>query len=338
MPRPGLTTTLLCALAFAVGAQGLSLQGVSKRPRVPHDSLPRPLSAEAPLGAEELGQGLGASAARVALGRRLFFDPVLSAKRDFACASCHRPELGLADDVPLSSGHDGARTKRNAPSLWNKGLSVDVMWDGSAATLEAQALLPIDDPDELGLGVEAALERLAADEAYAAEFQAAFEGPPTRARLGQALADFLRALMVADSPVDRFRAGDFSALDEAERAGLWLYEGRGGCWRCHNGPNFSDEDFHNTGVGTVAGQSEAGRAAVTGDAADRGKFRTPGLRLLTRTAPYMHDGSLATLEEVVEFYREGGHANGNLSEHMKPLELTDEDVAHLVAFLEALSR
>lgn len=326
-------TLFLAALALAAGAA----QEPARSP-VPTDSLPRPLASGPQLGAEELEAARPAKAARVALGRRLFFDPVLSLEGDLACASCHRPALGLADDVAFSTGHAGARTERNAPSLWNKGLSKDVMWDGRAETLEQQALMPIDSAEELALGIAGAVARLATDGAYVAEFEAAYGGPPTPELLGRALADFLRALVVADSPVDRFRNGETAALTTEERAGLWLYEGRGGCWRCHHGPNFSDESFHNTGVGAQEGVPEPGRAEVTGDEAERGEFRTPGLRLLTQTAPYMHDGSLATLEEVVQFYRDGGRANANLSERLRPLELSDEDAANLVAFLRALSR
>jgi len=137
--------------------------------------------------------------------------------------------------------------------------------------------------------------------------------------------------------VDRFRAGDFAALDDAERAGLWFYESRGGCWRCHSGANFSDEDFHNTGVGAVDGRAEEGRLAVTGRPEDRGAFKTPTLRGVALTAPYMHDGSLATLEEVLEFYRQGGRPNPDLDPRLQPVEMSDEDVAHLLAFLRALS-
>lgn len=197
--------------------------------------------------------------------------------------------------------------------------------------------MPIDNQQELGLGVENALERLAADESYATEFQATFKKAPGKAELASALTAFLRALIVADSPVDRFRSGEITTLSNEARAGMWVYEGRGGCWRCHIGPNFSDGDFHNTGVGATDGVPAAGRDAVTQSASDAGKFRTPGLRMLTKTAPYMHDGSLATLEEVVQFYRDGGHANSNLSPKIKPLSLSDADASNLVAFLRALS-
>lgn len=333
------------AAALAAGAQEGGPQGRDPAratddgpPPVPEDTLPRPLVREAPLGAEELEDGFTATEAQVALGRQLFFDPRLSSDGTVACATCHRPEYGFADPRPLSIGVGGALTKRNAPSLFNKGVSVDVHWDGAAATLEAQALMPIEHPDEMALGVDGAVRFLAGDDGYRSAFEAAYGGPPDAETLGGALAAFVRALTVGDSPVDRFRDGDVDALSAEAEAGLWLFEGKGRCWRCHEGPNFSDESFHNTGVGAVDGAPEDGRFAVTGEERDRGRFRTPGLRMLTRTAPYMHDGSLATLEEVVEFYRDGGRANANLSDRIAPIRLTDREAANLVAFLEALSR
>ncbi|MEM9378780.1 MAG: cytochrome c peroxidase, partial [Planctomycetota bacterium] len=273
-----------------------------------------------------------------ALGRRLFFDPILSPRRTVACASCHRPDMGFADDRKLSRGIEGYLTRRNAPSLLNKGLSENVLWDGRAATLEEQVLMPIENPEEMALGKAAAVNRLGADEAYSAEFRSVFGREVDEDALASALASFVRGLTAGDSPVDRFRDGDVEALTSDEEAGLWIFEGKGRCWRCHSGPNFSDESFHNTGVGAVDGEAAPGRGAITREATDLGRFRTPGLRMLTVTAPYMHDGSLATLEEVVEFYRRGGNENPNLSDRLEPLELSDREAAQLVAFLEALSR
>lgn len=332
---------LLAAVLGLVAGAAVSGPGTDagrERPGVPPDTLPGPLPPEAPLGVEALAAAWTADEAVVELGRALFFDPRLSRDGTVACASCHRPELAFADDRPRSRGVGGALTARNAPSLLNKALSEDLHWDGGAATLEEQVLLPIESPTEMGLPLDEAVARLRADVELAARFELALGGPPDAPRLAAALAAFVRRLVAGDSPVDRFRAGLSQELDAAERAGLWLYEGRGGCWRCHGGPNFSDEGFHNTGVGAVDGVPEAGREAVTGDADDRGAFRTPGLRHLTRTAPYMHDGGLATLREVVEFYRRGGVPNSHLSAELRPLPLSDEDVEHLVAFLEALSR
>jgi cytochrome c peroxidase len=148
----------------------------------------------------------------------------------------------------------------------------------------------------------------------------------------------VRGLVFGDSAIDRFRAGDYAELASEERVGLWVFESKGRCWRCHSGANFSDESFHNTGVGAEGGVPLDGRFAVTADEADRGRFKTPTLRGVAATAPYMHDGSLATLAEVVEFYRRGGNANEHLDPLLQPLDLSDREAAALVAFLGALSR
>lgn len=308
------------------------------RPLVPEDTLPTPFVRTAPLGVEVLAEGFGASEEEFALGRELFFDPILSGRRTVACASCHRPDFAFADDRKTSRGIEGYLTRRNAPSLLNKGLDVELLWDGRAATLEDQVLMPIENPEEMALGKAAAVMRLSGDEHYARAFKDVYDRAVDEEALASALAAFVRGLTAGDSPVDRFREGDVTALTAEEEAGLWLYEGRGRCWECHNGPNFSDGEFHNTGIGAVDGVPEVGRMLVTDDEADRGKFRTPGLRMLEQTAPYMHDGSLGTLEEVVEFYREGGRANANLSPRIKPIRLSDRDASNLVAFLKAMSR
>ena len=273
-----------------------------------------------------------------ALGARLFSDVRLSVDRSVSCASCHRPERNFADDVPFSAGARGRATARNTPTLLNRAYGLRFMWDGRAQTLEEQVLLPIENPLEMDLPLAEALARLAADEGLRAEFRRVLGGEPTRDGLARALASHVRSLVLAGSPVDRFRAGDFEALDDAARAGLWFYESRGGCWRCHGGPNFSDEDFHNTGVGARDGEPEPGRAGVTGRPEDRGRFKTPTLRGAAATAPYMHDGSLATLAEVVEFYRAGGRRNSNLDPALAPIEMSPEDARNLVAFLGALSQ
>lgn len=307
-------------------------------PDVPADSLPRPLAVDVPLGLAEFEALEPDPPERIALGRRLFFEPRLSLDGRVACASCHRPAYGFAEPRARSFGTGRQPTSRNAPSLLNRALDPAFFWDGRAATLEEQVLAPIDDPKEMGRGRDAVVRWLAKSDEYADDFRAAFGGPATTEHLASALAAFVRALRLGDSPVDRFRAGELDALDAAEQSGLWLFESKGGCWRCHSGPNFADGEFHNTGVGSADGVPEDGRFAVTGDPADRGAFKTPGLRGLVRTAPYMHDGSLATLAEVVEFYRRGGIPNEALSTDLRPIELTDAEAANLVAFLRALSR
>ena len=273
-----------------------------------------------------------------ALGARLFFDPELSVDRSVACASCHKPELGFADSLPRSRGVRGQETERNAPSLLNRAFGEHFMWDGRAGTLEEQALLPIENPLEMDLPLEQVLARLSGDTAYRADFERVFARAPDSDGLSRALAAYVRRLVLGDSPVDRFRAGDFSALDDAERAGLWFYESRGGCWRCHSGANFSDEDFHDTGVGAHGDELEPGRFAVTKRPEDRGRFKTPTLRGVARTAPYMHDGSISTLEEVVDFYRKGGRPHANLDPLIVPIEMSDADARNVVAFLRALSK
>jgi cytochrome c peroxidase len=306
---------------------------------LPPDFPPPP--SELPLGlARELPQppDNAFDARRWELGRRLFFDPRLSRDGTISCASCHRPEAGFADVEAFSLGIGGARTLRNTPSLENRGFGASFFWDGRAPTLEDQVLQPIEDEREMGLPLATLLERLAAHEDYPALFAAGFEDGLSRKNLARALAQFVRGIVLGDSPVDRFRAADAAALGAEERVGLWVYESKGRCWRCHSGPNFSDEAFHATGIGVRDGTAEPGRAAVTGDPADRGRFKTPSLRGVARTAPYMHDGSLATLRDVIEFYRRGGNAHAELDPLMQPLELTEREAAGLVAFLEALSR
>lgn len=318
----------------------IALVGV--RSDLPRDTLPETLPEELPLGlaSAEL-ESDGASPAQVALGRRLFFDGLLSRDESVSCASCHRPDHGFADPRPLSLGVHGDESVRNAPTLFNRALGTSFSWDGNARTLEIQVLQPIENPIEMDLPLDEALRRLAAHDEYPALFAAAFpdgaEGP-TREQLATVLSAFVRRLVIGASPVDRYLAGDISDLTPAEKAGLWLWQSRGRCWRCHNGPNFSDESFRNTGVGAEDGAPAAGRMGVTGEDADRGAFKTPTLRGLEFTAPYMHDGSLPTLEDVVEFYRLGGIENSHLDVDMEPIELSEQDAANLVAFLKALSR
>jgi cytochrome c peroxidase len=309
---------------------------------LPRDELPDAmLSDPPPLG---LPDDLAAPAdprhaARLALGRKLFFDPILSADRTVACASCHQPEHGFSSPDPRPVGAFGRHADRHAPTLFNRALGTRQMWDGRAATLGEQVLLPIENPNEMALPLADALARLHDDAAYCELFSAAFEGGAVEGpNLSSALTAFVGRLWLGNSAVDRFRAGDTDALGDAERSGLWVWESKGRCWRCHSGPNFSDESFHNTGIGARDGKPEPGRFAITSDPSDRGRFKVPTLRGLVRTAPYMHDGSLATLADVVAFYRRGANPNDNLDPLLAPLDLTDEDAAHLVAFLEALSR
>ena len=187
----------------------------------------------------------------------------------------------------------------------------------------------------MGSKVTDAVAKLQADAAYRKLFAEAFDDGVTATNLAKAIAGFERTLVRGDSPVDRFRIkGDHAAMTAAERHGLWLYESKGGCWKCHGGSNFSDDAFHNTGVSW--GASDLGRFAVTKQEADRGKFKTPTLRGVKLRPPFMHDGSLATLDDVVEFYDRGGGKNPHLDPIMKPLDLTADERQALVAFLKSL--
>jgi cytochrome c peroxidase len=302
-------------------------------------------AAPAPLGALDVPLGLDAFASvpednpitseKADVGRRLFSDPILSLDRTHSCASCHRPDHAFADSARISAGVRGRRTARNAPALVNRVYGSAFFWDGRATSLERAVLQPIQNPDELALGLAALIPRLRADARYRALFRRAFptEGI-TPTTVSRALASYLRTVRTADTPVDRYAAGDTTALSPPARRGRTLFLGRGGCADCHSGPTFTDERFHNTGV--AVGTRDTGRYAVTRDAADLGRFRTPTLRRIANTAPYMHDGSIPSLERVIEFYDGGGRASPNLDRDIRPLHLSAAEKADLLAFLHAL--
>ncbi len=308
-------------------------------PPLPRDELPSTFGLAAPKGLHPADHTpTTPDPARLALGRALFFDPVLSGDRTVSCASCHQPAHGFADPVPFSLGVRGQRTRVHTPSLFNRDLGEFFSWTGQSVTLHEQVLLPIHSRIEMDLGFEEIAPRLRADPRFGPAFESAFGRPATIADTGAALETFVSRIWIGASAVDRFQAGEFDALDERERAGLWLYESKAGCWRCHSGRNYTDEDFHTTGIGAVDGMAERGRFAITDDSTDRGRFKTPTLRGLLLTAPFMHDGSLASIEDVLAFYRRGGNATPERDEDLRPLELDEAEAANLAAFLRALSR
>lgn len=272
--------------------------------------------------------------AGVELGRRLFDDPVLSADRSVSCASCHQPDHAFADTVARSAGARGRRPARNTPSILNAGYGKSFFWDGRVDHLEEQVVRPVSHPDEMGLPLDSAVARLQRSEPWVEEFREVFEGDISSANLARALASYVRTLRSGDSPADRFVAGDVRALGPEARAGYRIFVGKGNCTACHAGPLLTDERFHNTGVSPGG---DAGRFIVTGLEADRGRFNTPSLRNVEQTAPYMHDGSLSTLEDVIDFYDRGGNANPNLDPEVRPLGLTAEERAQLEAYLRSLT-
>jgi cytochrome c peroxidase len=270
------------------------------------------------------------------LGRRLFFDPLLSRDSTTSCASCHRPELAFADERRFSPGVRGRTIERTAPSLSNRGYGRAFFWDGRAASLEEAVLMPIRNPREMDLELPRLLARLASHEKYLRLFASAFPGEPlTEGGVARALSTYLRTVLSGDAPIDRFTAGDTSALADSARRGRRLFLGRAGCSACHGGPTFTDEELHNTGVSW--GSADLGRFGVTGEEADRGRFKTPSLRNVARTAPYMHDGSIPTLDAVLEFYFGGGGANPHLDASIRVLDLAAEERRDVIEFLEALT-
>lgn len=277
---------------------------------------PMPVPAATPL-----------TVARVALGERLFSDPLLSRDGSVSCATCHRPDLAFSDGRPVSLGVDGRAGTRNAPGLLNVGYERALFRDGGALFLETQALVPLEDANEMDLAPEDAVARLAAHAEYPARFRAAFGEGPTVQSLARALAAFQRTLVSAPTAWDRHRAGDASALAPAARAGEALFQTH--CASCHTGPRLTSGTFENNGAAT----SDPGRAGITGDPADAGRFRVASLRAVARTAPYFHDGRFATLAEVVDHYDRGGDGTPGQSPAVRPLHLTAPERDALVAFL-----
>lgn len=253
---------------------------------------------------------------KIELGRRLFSDRRLSRDRSVSCATCHDPNRAFSDGRPVAIGIEGRRGRRNAPALINRGYGRAFFWDARVATLEEQVLKPIEDPNEMDISVAEAAARVNL----------------SPQDLSRALATYVRSILSGDSPFDRFTNGDRSALTADQQAGLQLFRGKANCIACHVGPNFTDERLHNTGV---AWREREARFADSG--AGQGDFKTPTLREVSRTAPYMHDGSIATLEDVIEYYDRGGNRNPHLDPELRPLHLSALEKRNLLAFLRSLS-
>lgn len=276
------------------------------------------------------------TAAKVDLGRRLFFDPELSADRTKSCASCHRPDLYFTDGRRVAVGIQHREGTRNVPSILNSAYGRSFLWDGRVESLEEQMLRPIAGARELALDLDELVQRLGDRDDYASAFEEAFGSEDvSRDRVSRALASYVRTLRSGDASVDRFLHGDPEALSPEAREGFQLFVGRANCGVCHLAPLFTDHSFHNTGVSW--GSTDQGRFAVTGQPRDRGAFKTPSLRNVARTAPYMHDGSIPDLEAVIEHYDSGGTANPYLDGEIAPLNLTDHEKRQLVSFLESLT-
>ena len=290
---------------------------------------------------------------KVALGRRLFFEKRLSMDGTVACSTCHDPDKGFADGRRVSAGVGGRFGVRNSPSLSNVVFNEFQFWDGRASSLEEQAKSPMTNAIEMGMADHTAVVSvIAQDPAYVADFLKVFGRAPKIEDTVAAIATFERTILSGDSKFDRFMAGEPLGMSEPAQRGWFLWNDKARCNTCHPfssvTPNFTDSKFHNIGVaakgrdlaslfrGTPT-DPELGRFAVTRQVVDLGSFKTPGLRDVALTAPYMHDGSVATLLDVVDFYDRGGEPNRYLDQLIRPLKLTHAEKHDLVAFMESLT-
>lgn len=312
--------------------------------------------------------------AKIELGRQLYFDPRLSADGSVSCASCHHPDDGYARHTQFGVGINGQMGGRNSPVSYNRLLSGAQFWDGRAASLEAQAVGPIANPIEMGNTHEKCVETLKGIAGYRLQFEKIFPGEGvTIGNVGKAIAAFERVIVTGTSAYDLYEPlrvfeeankddlADLEALkkddpalfdqyqalkkasdarpmsEEARRGRTLFFSEKANCTACHVGANFTDEKYHNLGVGMAQEKPDLGRFEVTKDEKDRGAFKTPTLRNIELTAPYMHDGTQATLEVVVDWYDKGGHPNPQLSDKVKKLGLSAQEKADLVAFMKALT-
>lgn len=360
----------LVALMFALAAVGMLAPSFQAQQQLLKMAIPRGLPADT--WDYYVPRNNPMTAAKVELGRKLFFDARLSADGKVSCASCHDPKLGFADGKTVAEGIGGKIGTRNSPTLLNAMFTPNQFWDGRAGTLEEQAIQPLINPIEMGNSShDEVVVRLRGIAEYRSEFLSVFGGEATITRVGQAISTYERTLIAGDSPFDRFIAGETSAISDAAKRGFALFRGKGRCSRCHTFsdamPLFTDFNYHNTGVAAnhpnfdklarqafaaaetgqaksvidrlaqQEGGQELGRILISYHELDIGSFRTPSLRNIALTAPYFHDGSARTLAEVVRFYNEGGKANLNREWDLAPVALTADEQRDLVMFLESLT-
>ena len=276
---------------------------------------------------------------KVELGRILFFDRRLSQDNTIACATCHLAKFGFTDGQPVSTGIKGQKGGRSAPTSFNRVFSSAQFWDGRAATLEDQSIGPFTNPIEHGfVNYDVMIAKMKKIPGYKPLFMQAFGEDITIGNVGKAIASFQRTVLSGNSPADKFDQGqEAGAIPEAAQRGLLLFRDKARCTKCHSGFNFTDEKFHNLGIGWDDNKVDLGRYMVSSNAEELGAFKTPTLREIARSAPYMHDGRFKTLEEVVNFYNKGGVKNPHQDPLVLPLELTDQEKSDLVAFLRTLN-
>lgn len=284
------------------------------------------------------------SAAKAELGRFLYFDKRLSSDGTVSCATCHATEKAFTDGAPVSTGIGGQKGGRSAPTVINRAYSTRQFWDGRADTLEEQAKGPIANPIEMtaektaDAAHAAVVKRLKGVPGYVKLFEKVFGTKDvTIDHVAKAIATFERTVYSGNAPYDRYVGGDEKAMNASQIRGMDVFFNKAACDSCHLGFNFTDGSYVNIGIGMDKPKPDLGRFDVTGKEDDKGAFKTPTLREVANHGPYMHDGSLKTLAEVVEHYNKGGIKNPQLNQRLKPLKLTDQDKSDLVAFMKALS-
>jgi cytochrome c peroxidase len=281
-------------------------------------------------------EGNAYSEAKSKLGKMLFFDPILSGSKARACASCHNPNLSWADGLPRAIGEKQAALPLRTPTLLDVAWGGPLGWDGHFRNLEAVAFGPITSPQIMNLPEARLVERLSANPGYVAAFHRAFgEGPITRRKIELALATFERSIVSDEAPFDRWIKGDENAISDQAKRGFDLFNGKANCASCHGGWSFTDGSFHDIGV---ARGNDIGRGKLFPKSVKlRYAFKVPTLRDVARRAPYMHDGSIATLDDVIELYDRGGIARPSRADEIKPLGLSAAEKADLLAFLKTLT-
>jgi len=275
------------------------------------------------------------------LGRKLFLEKILSKDSSISCSSCHIPQFAFADTLALSVGIHGKLTTRNTPSVLNMKNRPYFFWDGRATSLEEQALMPIENPDEMGLPVSEAVERLNKNVEYVKLFDRLYHQPPTKENLAAALSAFEKTLETIDSKFDDW-SNNIAKLSPQEEAGRKLFIGdKAKCFDCHSMEDFTNDEYKNIGLYNGKELNDAGRFRISNNKTDLGKFKTPGLRNVAVTAPYMHNGIFSTLEEVIDYYNNPGSfvtdAVNTDASLQQPLGLTGKEKKNLVAFLKTLT-
>jgi cytochrome c peroxidase len=334
------TSTVKSIAIFLLGLQTIVFSGCKKEGK--DEQIVEPVfELKIPEGfpQPEIPEDNQLTSARVALGKMLFFDPILSQDSTISCGSCHNPAYSFSDNAALSVGVNGQKGTRNAMPLVNLAWSSAFMWDGGIPSLELQVLAPLTNHVEMNLPISEAIERLKKHPVYPALFKKAYNREPDDYSLFRAIAAYERTLISGNSRYDQyFYQGKKDALTESEINGMNLFfSDRLHCSSCHSGVNFTNGTFQNTGL--YVEYADPGRNLITGMESDKGKFKVPTLRNIELTAPYMHDGSIATLEDVIKHYLSGGKYNRNKSPHVHFhfVGLTDQEIQDVVNFLKTLT-